>query len=253
MKSILVTGSTDGIGLETARQLKALGHRVILHGRNQQRLDSARKALDIEDGLIADFSSLDEVKSMAFKAPALDVLVNNAGVYLKSRSLSKEGIESTLAINHFAPMLLTLSLSKVPSRIVTVASGVHHGGSLDLEDFTMARGFSPYGAYSASKLANVLFAARLARTPGYEKSLSFSLHPGVIDTKLLRLGFGAGGASLASGAKTSVLCSVGEGLEAYNGGYFSDSRPASSQAAQDIKKQEALWEASCSVLKPYLH
>ena len=147
MKRILVTGSTDGIGLETARQLKALGHRVILHGRSQARLDATRKALGIEEGFLADFSSLDSVSEMAKAVPDLDVLLNNAGVYLKQYGVTKEGVEQTLAVNHFAPMLLTLKLkNKVKERVVTVASGVHHGGRLDMKDFSLANGFSPYAA-----------------------------------------------------------------------------------------------------------
>jgi NAD(P)-dependent dehydrogenase (short-subunit alcohol dehydrogenase family) len=257
MKTILVTGSTDGIGLETARQLKALGHRVILHGRTQARLDAARKATGLEEGLLADFSNFDEVAAMAARAPDLDVLLNNAGVYLKQPSLNKQGIEMTLAVNHFAPMLLTLKLkAKLAGaedpRVITVASGVHQGGSLDMKDFGLRGSYSPYGAYAGSKLANVLFAARLTHEPGFEKALCLSLHPGVIGTKMLREGFGMGGDSVESGAKTSVYCATAAGLEKYNGTYFNNSRPAPSQAAEDKKMQEALWEASCMVLKAWL-
>ena len=189
MKTILITGSTDGIGLETARLLlKALGHQSdFAWAQPGNSVDQARGALGIEEGLLADFASLDEVAAMAGRVPAIDVLLNNAGVYLKARSLSKEGIESTLAVNHFAPMLLTLKLKGALAkaerpRVVVVASGVHQGASIDVKDFGMAKGFSGYGAYAASKVANVLFAARLAREPGFEKALSFSLHPGVIAT-----------------------------------------------------------------------
>jgi NAD(P)-dependent dehydrogenase (short-subunit alcohol dehydrogenase family) len=130
---------------------------------------------------------------------------------------------------------------------------VHRGASLDLDDFSMAKGFSPYGAYAASKLANLLFTGRLVREPAFEGILCFGLHPGVIGTKLLRQNFGVGGASLESGAKTSVLCATGEGLEGHQGGYFSDARPQEASAESlDLKKQDKLWERSMGLLRPYL-
>jgi NAD(P)-dependent dehydrogenase (short-subunit alcohol dehydrogenase family) len=262
-KTILVTGSSDGIGLETARQLMALGHRVILHGRNEQRLQAARTALrnpDLE-GVIADFSDFKQVaalqEQMGRLTSHLDVLVNNAGLYAKGRSLNKDGIETTLAVNHFAPMLLTLKsraflAASTDPRVVTVSSGVHSGGSLNLDDLGMSQGFSAYSAYAASKLADLLCVGRLVREPGFEKVLSVGLHPGVISTKMLKQGFGMSGDSLEKGARTSVYCSTASDLWRYQGGYFVDSRNTkASSSAQDTKLQDALWQRSIEILKQY--
>lgn len=262
-KIILVTGSSDGIGLETARQLMARGHRVIVHGRNEQRLKAARAALQNPgvEGVLGDFFDLGQVVSMAGQlgkiTPRLDVLINNAGIYAKERSVNADGIETTLAVNHFAPMLLTLKLKALlgqsdDARVVNVSSGVHSGGHLNLDDLSMQRGFSPYSAYAASKLANLLFTARLTREAGFEKVLTLGLHPGVISTKMLTQGFGMSGDSVEKGARTSVYCATAQDLWRYQGGYFVDSRNVRPSAmALDNVLQDLLWQRSAEILKSY--
>src|ERR1019366_10268049 len=97
-------------------------------------------------------------------------------------------------------------LRKSPeARVVNVSSGVHASGEVDLKDLQLERGFSGYGAYGSSKLANVLFTVELARRLAGSHVTTNALHPGVIATKLLRAGFGGGGASVDQGATTSVM------------------------------------------------
>jgi NAD(P)-dependent dehydrogenase (short-subunit alcohol dehydrogenase family) len=258
MKTILVTGANDGIGKETARQLLKLGHTVLVHARSEGKARSAVAELGKAIAVWGDLSEMAQVLALASQvsnvAPVLDVLINNAGVYEDRRSLTKDGFETTMAINHFSHMLLTLKLlPSIKERVISVASGVHYGADLDLEDLTISKRWSPYGSYSASKLANVLFAAELALRPEAKGRLSFSLHPGVISTKLLHKGFGMGGASLESGAKTSVYCATESGLEQNNGGYFSNSSATKPNAlAFDDGFRKRFWEKSLALLKPWL-
>ena len=137
MKSALVTGATDGIGRETARQLLKLGLHVLVHGRSESKATAAASALNAVSGsanvtpVWADFSRMREVVNMAEQVnaliPQLDILINNAGVYEKERRMSEDGFEMTMAVNHFASFLLTRRLlaaivSAPRGRIVTVSS-----------------------------------------------------------------------------------------------------------------------------------
>lgn len=270
-KTILVTGATDGIGRETARQLLALGHTVLVHGRNQDKAERAAaqlaKAQAQGKALPAwgDLSYLRQISALAqqvrARCQALDVLINNAGVMEKQHRLSEDGFEMTMAVNHFAPFLLTrLLLDLVQAapagRIVTVSSMVHSSGSLDLgaPSFQRARGgYSAYDAYCASKLANVLFTAELARRLAGTTVTANCLHPGVIDTKLLHAGFAISGGPVEEGARTSVFLATSAALAGVSGKYFDNCREAQCSAAgRDPALAQALWQATETALHAFL-
>lgn len=258
-RTVLVTGATDGIGLQTALDLARLGHRVILHGRSPERLDSARRQV-AEVGtsagvVLADLASLVEVRRMAAEVraatPTLDSLVNNAGVYLHERRVTPDGHEATWAINHLAPFLLThllldLLRAAPDGRVVNVSSIAHARGRIDLADPDAAQGYDRYRAYAQSKLANVLFGVELARRLGPTTLRVNALHPGVVSTKLLTQGMGATGAdSLTQGAATSVYLATSPEVTV-SGRYFVNRRevPAAPQAT-DPAMARALYNLSC--------
>lgn len=270
----VVTGSSEGIGKQTAIELLAKGLFVVVHGRTQARASEAAAAIakaaksDAVDTCVADFSSMREARAMgeaiAAKHPRVDVLVNNAGIFANERVVTQDGFELTLAVNHFAHFVLTHALlgalrKSDQGRVVHVSSGVHGGGEVDLDDFTFStRGFSGYAAYASSKLMNVLFSNELARRlqiadrsgagAPMARITSNALHPGVIATKLLRSGFGGGGASLESGARTSVMVATDPDLAETTGAYFSDMRKAiASPRTRDAKLARAFYEKSCEV------
>lgn len=259
----VVTGATEGIGLETAAQLAARGARVLVHGRNEKKARAAcetlrRRSKEAElEPTWGDLSSLDEVRALAAQvtraAPVLDALVNNAGVYVQSRELSRDGFELTMAVNHLAPFLLTHlvlpALEAAPQgRVVNVSSMAHARGEVALDDLGLERGYSGYGAYSASKLMNVYFTHELARRLAGTRVTAYALHPGVIDTRLLREGFGGGGASVESGARTSVYCVTAPELAKVSGRYYSDGREAAcARHANDPALEKALYEKSCEL------
>jgi NAD(P)-dependent dehydrogenase (short-subunit alcohol dehydrogenase family) len=240
---VLVTGSTDGIGKETALELARLGARVIVHGRTEARVKKAHEEVarvstaHTPEPVIADFASLSEVRAMATELESrklpIDALVNNAGVYMKRRELSADGIEMTLAVNHFAHVLLThrLLASEVGNalgRIVNVSSIAHSRALIDLEDIENTRGnFDDYQAYATSKLANVLFTVELARRLRARGVLVNAVHPGVVSTKLLTAGFEMRGPdSLGKGARSSVMLAISPEYGHISGVYFMEGREA---------------------------
>jgi len=266
MKTILVTGATDGIGGQTALDLALQGHRVIVHGRDPARVELARQTLIEGSGnprievVVADFASLDAVRAMgeelAARFETVDVLVNNAGVYARSLEHTRDGFESTFGINHLAPFLLThllldrLKASKA-GRVVNVSSVAHGRGVLDFENLQAERGFSAYPVYALSKLCNVCFTVELARRLGLASRVTVNaLHPGVVSTKLLREGFGmSGGDSLADGAATSVLLATSAEVAQVTGQYFSDGREAPmNPVVEDRRATARLYARSCKMV-----
>lgn len=255
MKTILITGSTDGIGLAAATELASQGHEVVLHGRNEEKVMRARDALRtvVPDAVLhtvhADLGDLAAVarmaQNLAKQLSQLDVLINNAGVYMNERKTSRDGFEMTLAVNHLAHFLLSnlllplLKKSEAP-RVVTVSSMAHSSGRIEFDNLNSERKFDGYHVYANSKLANALFAKELARREPW--LTSNSLHPGVIDTKLLHAGFNMQGDSVVAGARTSVYLATSPEVAGVTGKYFVDCKAATPAAAvQDHQLAQQLW------------
>lgn len=262
MKTILVTGATDGIGRETARQLGVGGARVIVHGRSRDKAERAvrelgeQSARDVFEAVAGDFERLQEVRAMAAEIaarhPRIDVLVNNAGIYARQGGRSADGFEVTLAVNHLAPFALTHLLIDAfgrGGRIVFVSSNVHRSADGEglIERLTAATGEADgYGAYADSKLANVLTAYELARRLEPRGITVNAMHPGVIGTKLLRDGFGGlGGADVARGAAGEVKLAIDPALDGVSGRYFDQTRESRASAvADDVALQARLYQLS---------
>ncbi|MBK9070101.1 MAG: SDR family NAD(P)-dependent oxidoreductase [Myxococcales bacterium] len=193
MKTILVTGSTDGIGKATAIALARLGHRVIVHGRNQPRVQAAvaevRSAVPGAAPLAVSFdlgrlasvrTGAADVLGLLAGAP-LHVLINNAGIFASEREVTGDGNELSFQVNHLAAVLLTellmpALLAAAPGRVINVASIAHTRGELHRGDLTLASSFTGYAAYAQSKLANVLHARALAAAYEPPRLLAYSLH-----------------------------------------------------------------------------
>lgn len=269
MKTILITGSTDGIGLRTAERLAEMGHNIILHGRKKDRCESALNKIKSLSGegqnhtyIVADFASLNDVKLMADKIkeniPLIDVLINNAGVYMNEFVITPDGYETTFQVNHLAPFLLTnlliSNISPSEGRIVNVSSLAHTRGTIDFDNLNGEKGYDAYFAYSQSKLANILFTYYLAEELTSKGITVNCLHPGVISTKLLHSGFNIEGASLDEGSDTSVYLATSDEVKGITAKYFDRKKAIpSANISYDKKLQEQLWQKSLGMVSKYMN
>jgi NAD(P)-dependent dehydrogenase (short-subunit alcohol dehydrogenase family) len=245
MTSIFVTGSSDGIGLETARQLVRAGHRVVLHARDDTRAKDAAAAVPEASGVaVGDLSLLAGIKRAAESACELgpyDTVIHNAGVgSAPARHPTADGYERIFAVNVLGPYLLT-ALMPLPRRLVYLTSGLESVGRVNLDDLQWERRpWNGMQAYSDSKLYDVLLAFAVAQR--YPQSRSNAVDPGWIKTKM-----GGPGATdeLPVGAQTQVWLAVSDEPEAQvTGRYFKWRRELrANPAAYDTALQDALLAA----------
>jgi len=272
-ETVLVTGSTDGIGREMALALGRLGATVLVHGRDREKGRAVADRIDSGGGeallFVAEFAAQDEVRDLAeavAEHAPIDALVNNAGGFFSRPRLTPEGFEYAFGVNHLAPFLLTNLLRPAladGARVVTTASGAHHGADgIDFDAVQTTEGYSAMGAYSRSKLANVLFAAELAGR--LDDATSYSFHPGFVPGSQfsrelpapVRWGMraidylpdavsGLFANSVVEGAATGVYLVATPSVAGESGGYFQDCEPATpSRVARDRDLQRRLWEHS---------
>ncbi|WP_343718521.1 SDR family NAD(P)-dependent oxidoreductase [Inquilinus sp.] len=255
-KTILITGSTDGVGRWVARRLAAAGAHVLLHGRSQERGRAVLEAIRAEGGsaefLPADLSSLAEVRRLAEAVLArrdrLDVLINNAGIGTgpsPRREASADGHELRFAVNYLAGFLLTRLLlpalrRAAPARIVNVASAGQQ--AIDFDDVMLARGYSGVRAYCQSKLAQILFTFDLAGELAGSGVTATCLHPATyMDTTMVRQSGTSPISTVEEGGEAILALAVSPDLEGESGVYFNGRRPSRPLAqAEDPRARERL-------------
>jgi NAD(P)-dependent dehydrogenase (short-subunit alcohol dehydrogenase family) len=273
-KVVVLTGGTSGIGEAAAMKLASFGARLVLVARDASRAEATLKRLQkISSGAaathtahLADLSLVAEALRVAHEIaaaePRIDVLINNAGLICAQRQVTAEGHELTFTTNHLAYFVLTHGLlarllASAPARIVNTASEVHRGAKLDFSDLQSERGYSGFGVYAKSKLANVLFTSELARRLSGSGVTANSLHPGAVASRfgIPREGqrgdpssarfLQAHGISPEEGAETIVyLASAADAAKA-TGQYFNQCRAVTpSTEAQDRAVAQKLWEES---------
>ncbi|KIW02645.1 uncharacterized protein PV09_06084 [Verruconis gallopava] len=241
MARILITGSSDGLGLLAAQTLVKRGHKVVLHARNTTRARDAEKACPgAETVVVGDLSSIKETKKLASDINALgrfDAIVHNAGLYFGGCRMTSEGFPALVAVNTFAPYILTCLINK-PKKLVYLSSGYHASGDPSLKDIAWKeRGESAWSdsqGYANSKMHNVMFAKAIARK--WRDVQSTSMDPGWQPTKMG--GKNAPG-DLQSSVSTYVML-VEEDIE--SGKYFKPGRREAvpSKFCEDIEAQDKL-------------
>jgi len=272
MKTILLTGATDGIGLETAKLLAAQGHKLLLHGRNPTKLAAAKSAVEQvcqADGetptvetYVADFSKLGDVNTMAQQVldqhKQIDVLLNNAGVFKLpyEHERTGDGLDARFAVNTLAPYLLTKRLLPLipphKGRVINLSSAAQSPVNLMALAGSGGR-MQDFSAYAQSKLAITMWTHYLSQQAEH-KQVFVAVNPAsMIGTKMVKEGFGVpNGKSLSVGADILVEAALGSkfGSKA-NGKYFNNDighfdSPHSD--ASNPKKEKELVEAMEQVL-----
>jgi NAD(P)-dependent dehydrogenase (short-subunit alcohol dehydrogenase family) len=264
----VVTGATRGLGLATAKALAGLGATVVLLGRDRelgemaaQRVREAAAPGADASFVMLDLASLASVcaaaAEIASSHAAVHVLVNNAGVHLRSRAVTADGFEMTWAVNHLGPFLFTSQLlpqlrAADEARIVTVTSRFARFGRVDPRTIGTSRASSGLRAYCDTKLANMLFTIELARRLAESHITANCVHPGVVSTDLmrawprwLRRTWEWSLRTPESGAAPIVELAVSRLAQGTSGVYFVRHRRASfPRRARDSRIAQELWEES---------
>lgn len=224
----MITGSTDGIGFEVAKRLVAQGSRVLLHGRNPDKLQKTfleLSKLGEVESYLADLSSLKEVKKLAKdiieKHSSLDVLINNAGVLQAPDATTIDGYDIRFMVNTIAPYILTkefLSLLGGHGRVVNLSSAAQSPVDLDALK-GMVRKMDAMSAYSQSKLAITMWSHAMAVSS--DGPMIVSVNPGsLLGTKMVKEGFGIMGNDLSIGADILVRAALSDDFSNVSGKYF---------------------------------
>jgi NAD(P)-dependent dehydrogenase (short-subunit alcohol dehydrogenase family) len=269
-KTVLITGGTSGIGKASAVALAAMGANVVIVGRNPERGEAALQDIKAQSHsesvelMLADLSVQSEVRRLAEEFlgqhDRLDVLANNAGLVHSRRTETVDGMETTLAINHLAPFLLTdLLLDRLkqsaPSRVITVSSEAERMGKMNFEDIQSRQKYRGFPVYGMTKLANIMFTYELAERLKGTFVTANCLHPGPVSTNFgknnggpMALFFRLGKPFMRSpeqGADTLIWLASSADVDGVSGKYFSDRKEIEAKdVAYDPSARRRLWEIS---------
>lgn len=231
-KTILITGSTDGIGLLTAKTLASKGNTILLHGRSQVKLDAAKKQVaDVASNVVietycADLSILANVKTLAQqiseKHQHLDVIVNNAGVYVVPETHSKDGLDVRFAVNTIAPYLLTKLLMPIldsSSRVVNLSSAAQ--APINPDEIMSPSQLSDGVVYARSKLALTMWTHQIANLLNADGPVIVSVNPAsMLGSKMVKDAYGVAGGDLQRGADILVDASLSDAFSNASGKYY---------------------------------
>ncbi len=274
-KNIFITGATDGIGKYLAIQLLKENYNVILHGRILEKLNQTIQEIKQithkkSTGYVANLFDLEEVSTMCNQIQKdisqIDVLVHNAGTYENSFSLSKDNIEKTFTVNFISNVLINEKLfhyfnqnlahrkeNQYNLRIILVSSIAHQSGKYNLQQWINPDTYNPYIAYANSKMAQIMYCYYISEYLKEYNIVINSLHPGVIDTKILRNNFGIKGAPISEGIKTLYYLITSPEVENTTGKYFNDKKIEKTHPETYNKNfQEELYLKTKEIIRKYL-
>lgn len=226
-KTILITGSTDGIGLLTAKKLASAGHQILLHGRSKNKLANA--AIEVGhncESYEADLSSIAEVQKLAdaikAKHKKIDVLINNAGVFTIPNPITKDGYDARIMVNTIAPYHLTkllLPIMDENARVVNLSSAAQ--STVTGSVFSKNARLSDGDAYAQSKLALTMWSIELASALGENAPAIIAVNPGsFLASKMVKDAYGVAGNDLNLGADILVRAATSDEFASASGRYF---------------------------------
>lgn len=273
MKTVVVTGTTSGIGYETARGVVRRGDHLIAINRSPSKWEQCCVRLKQEfphakiSSFIADLASIQQIRRVCTevieKYPIIDILINNAGIYLAQKEMSEDGWEKTFAVNHMAYVAICEGFMDAvqkseEGRIVQVASRAHWYAKIDVATMHDPVKYQGQRVYGTSKLCNILHTRALAKR---HPSITVNcLHPGVVQTGFARDQGGLMGwgfrimkhffISAQQGAETSLFLAYDASVRGKTGRYYASCRLQSpSKEAQSLALEEAVWERSIALLR----
>ena len=270
-KTVLITGATDGVGKQTAIQLAKKGYHIVMMVRSKERAEQTIAEITAATGnkqleyILVDLTSLAQVRKAAAeflaKYPTLDILINNAGLIVPDKQITKDGFEQSFEVNHLSHFLLTHLLldrlkASAQGRIVNLSSEGHRMAKFDAENFNAEKSYSSLGQYCFTKLCNIYFTNELAeRLKGTNVTVN-AVHPGVVRTSFagtmdkgwLKPLFAISRLFMISpeqGAATSVYAATDPSLSKVTARYFKNSKDNKPSAlSQDKTNQKLLWDYS---------
>lgn len=231
-KTIFITGGTDGIGLETAKLLRADGHDILVHGRNEEKLANVKASLEAiaADGSIqtycADLSNLSKVKALADRVGKdhdhIDVLLNNAGLLKGPAAKTDAGHDFRFTVNTVAPYLLTqllLPCLSSASRVINLSSAAQ--APVDIEALLGNGELSDFDAYAQSKLALTMWSFNMAARLGKDGPAIIAVNPAsLLNSKMVRESTGAEGRDIGIGARILFRAALSDEFEEASGRYY---------------------------------
>lgn len=268
-KTIVITGATDGIGLATAKMMVTMGHQLLIHGRNEEKVNRVIKSLkdlnselDIH-GFVADFSSMTQVKAMAQEIlrnhKHIDVLINNAGIYVTKDLVTEDGLDTRFAVNTYAPYLLTkllLTAMGDTSRVVNLSSAAQ--SSVDIAAMCQRQVMSDDQAYAQSKLAITMWSIHMAnefKSKGHGPSVVAVNPKSFLGSKMVKEAYGSEGHDIRIGGDILCRASLSEEFEGASGKYFDNDRGVFAMPhpdAMDEALRDELVEAIEKTLKGFI-
>ena len=266
-KTILITGSTDGLGLDTAKRLAAEGHQVLLHGRNFAKLENAVKEVSKQtsepvESYFADLSRMDEVEAFANaiieKHAGIDVLINNAGILKSPVSITQGGLDIRFVVNTLAPCLLTkklLPLLGVSGRVINLSSAAQSSVNLEALEGRV-KSSDDLETYAQSKLAMTMWSRVLASSLKDHGPIIIAVNPGsLLATKMVQEGFGVAGNRIQIGTDVLIRAALSDEFASASGKYFdNDSGQFTSphSDALDAQKTEKVMQAIESLVSEFM-
>lgn len=281
-RTYIVSGASQGIGLETVRNLVGMGHRVILIARNDEKVDQAIDSIrsthrnGLVEGFAADMSLQQDIRNVAneitSRYPVIDGLINNVGTWMSNYTLTKEGVETVFATNHLSYVLMTHMIypalrNSDHARVINVASNAHSYGKINLDDPGYSKNYHGLKSNGQSKLANLYFTFELDKLKPDPHVSVYAVSPGLVKTdiglkhtswlhtvawKFRR----RKGQHPSEGSRTSVFCAVDPHIHSNSGMYWESCKVKEVfKSARDPHLGSQLWEVSNQILgiEDYFH